>query len=650
VLTGACPASSGSLLSVVYLQDTATPLPSSLDDANSTTASNYPYRAGCSTSGTFSLNLANTTEYWDTATQALVSTAIPDGTYIWSLVAFTSSDSGATWIESAGVFYQLIVDTTVPVAPTLTIPAVVAAGQTAAFTAPGPLAFSGACTAGDTVTLHRASGSLTAVCDSTGTYLFTNVDEGANATYSYTFTQTTLTGMSSVNTTLNWTRISGISSPVITSPSVNPYLSNQNTLGLSGTCTAGLTVNLAGAATQSAACSSSGTFLFIVDETTGAQVDRTFNFTITQTTDGTPANTSASVAFSWHQDTTPPDITVSYALPLDPALASSSVSPLTSPAAQSVFEFGTSDATAMIECNLNNLGWAACTSPTVYTSAQIAATPTVNSIAIRARDPAGNVSTTPYQRYWVRQSFATAALYHLDTSPGATVDSSPYNAITDSTLTAVNAPTSVTGQFSQAENFASASSQYMWVGDRPHHATRTNMTVEMFVEFNSAPANGTETILASKWDTASQFAWEFGVAGVNVTKGHTVKLQARAFFRTYTLTSSGMAVVTVQEGSTHTVSTTKFEHYAATWSRGTVSLYYKGTLKAQVTPGVAGVSLIPDGTGNLYLGTTENGSGSLTKFLNGRIDEARVSQAVCYTGSTFTVPTAAFTTADCAAP
>jgi hypothetical protein len=108
--------------------------------------------------------------------------------------------------------------------------------------------------------------------------------------------------------------------------------------------------------------------------------------------------------------------------------------------------------------------------------------------------------------------------------------------------------------------------------------------------------------------------------------------------------------VEVIEGSTHTPSTNSFRHYAATWDRGVISIYRNGRRRAQVTAGIGGSSLMPDGAGNLYLGTTENGAGVLTKFLNGLIDEVRVSQAVCYTTSAYATPTLAFTTADCAAP
>jgi hypothetical protein len=292
---------------------------------------------------------------------------------------------------------------------------------------------------------------------------------------------------------------------------------------------------------------------------------------------------------------------------------------------------------------LNNTAWAACTSPTVYTAAQIAATPAVNSIAIRAKDPAGNTSTTPYQRYWVRQSFGTVALYHFDTAPGPTVDSSSYNAITASSLTNVGTTNGGSVKFGQSRQLASALSQYLWISDRAQHATRTRMTVELFVRFSTVPTSGVEFIFASKWNTASQIAWEFGVRGSGGGRGVT-------FFRTYTLTSTGTKVVEVIEGSTHTPSTNSFRHYAATWDRGVISIYRNGRRRAQVTAGIGGSSLMPDGAGNLYLGTTENGAGVLTKFLNGLIDEVRVSQAVCYTTATYTVPGSAFTTADCAAP
>jgi hypothetical protein len=100
----------------------------------------------------------------------------------------------------------------------------------------------------------------------------------------------------------------------------------------------------------------------------------------------------------------------------------------------------------------------------------------------------------------------------------------------------------------------------------------------------------------------------------------------------------------------HTASTGAFRHYAATWDRGIISIYRNGSRRAQVTAGISGKSLMPDGAGNLYLGATQTGVGTLTKFLNAQIDEVRISQAVCYTTATYTIPAAAFGTADCAAP
>jgi hypothetical protein len=668
VITGACaPAGPGDTVGV-YLTDGGTPLPSQTDDpAASPTPTTYPYRSDCVPDGlgggTFSINLNNSdaggtaAAYWDVAGQTLAPGALPNGTHTWALVEYRSSaidvaTGDMIWEVSAGVFYQVIVNMTTPAAPSMTAPIAIASGATGALTAPGPLTISGGCDADNTVTLARASGNLAATCDAAGSYTFSTVDETTNGvTYPYALTQTSLAGLSSAATTFNWSRVAGFPLPVITTPAVTPYLSNQESLTIAGTCSSGLTVFLdypPGTAAQSTPCAG-GAFSFTFAQATGGSpVDRTFALGIYQALTADPAALEAGL--TWHQDTTPPPVTVSYALPLDPALASSAVAPLVSPAAQSVFEFSTADAAATLQCNLDNAGWAGCTSPLVYTSAQITATPAVHSISIRAVDPAGNLTPTPYTRYWQRQSFGTAALYHLN-SAAPTADSSSYNAIADSALTNNGTANRASGKFGQARTFASASSNHMLVGDRAHHATRTRMTVEMFLFLTADPPVGTEQIFASKWDAANnRTAWEFGIRGENNGTG---ALRARLFFRTYTTTAASPVTPVAVEAINTTVfniTNNAFQHFAVMWDRGTVAFYRNGTRRGVVTVGVAGTSLLPDGTGDLTLGATENGAGAKTKFFNGPMDEVRISQALCWTTATFTVPSAAFGTADCAVP
>ena len=82
---------------------------------------------------------------------------------------------------------------------------------------------------------------------------------------------------------------------------------------------------------------------------------------------------------------------------------------------------------------------------------------------------------------------------------------------------------------------------------------------------------------------------------------------------------------------------TDFVHVAATWNRGTVTFYFEGLRKNSRTIGTAGLSLIVDNDGTLFLGSAD-GSGNL---LDGVIDEVRISQDVIYT-SDYTVPTVPF--------
>lgn len=124
-------------------------------------------------------------------------------------------------------------------------------------------------------------------------------------------------------------------------------------------------------------------------------------------------------------DSTPPETTITSG----PASSTTSTS--------ASFSFTSSEANSTFECRLDAGTWAACTSPKAYSGLA----PGAHTFEVRAKDPAGNVDSTPASYTWTITSSCTPAFgsFGVDSWPPACwrpyADTSPFNRQIPATLT-----------------------------------------------------------------------------------------------------------------------------------------------------------------------------------------------------------------------
>jgi hypothetical protein len=166
-----------------------------------------------------------------------------------TLTSLASSETSLTWVRDA------------------TAPALVAITQPATnpYTSGDTLfALNGTCELNATVTLSGAQAS-SQVCNS-GTFTF-NLSKSTDGTYNYTLVQTDRANNSSGSRSFQWVRNTAIPpTPVLSSPSPNPLVSNGNSITVAGSCAGTNTVNISGSHAASTTCSG-GAFSFLVTKT-----------------------------------------------------------------------------------------------------------------------------------------------------------------------------------------------------------------------------------------------------------------------------------------------------------------------------------------------------------------------------------------------
>ena len=214
-----------------------------------------------------------------------------------SLSGIDSSQVSLTWIR----------DTLAPTTPTLTTPSTnpYTSGDTT-------FALQGTCEVGATVTLAGAqSGSLT--CTS-GTFRF-DLTSAIDGTFDYTVLQRDRTLNTSGTLSFRWVRNATIpSTPVLSSPSPNPYTSNGSSITVAGSCTGSNTVHLTGSHTAQTTCAG-GAFSFTVNKSS----DATYTFQVHQVS-ALNGFSSSSVTATWTRDTVAPAApTLSALSPLSPS-------------------------------------------------------------------------------------------------------------------------------------------------------------------------------------------------------------------------------------------------------------------------------------------------------------------------------------------
>lgn len=526
-----------------------------------------------------------------------------DGTFNFSVyqtnIAGTDSPSAAaTWTR----------DTVAPLAPTITTP------PTNPYTAGGNLTLSGACESLATVNL--SGDSVQSLTCASGSYTFTVV-KSVDATYNFSVSQTDRASNVSAATTRQWIRNSSVlPTPVITDPTPSPITTNDTALQVLGTCVSGYTVSIASGAiaseivdpanTLTQVCAG-GTFAFTINKAT----DATYNFTFTQT-DG--FSTSPTTSLQWTRDTTAPVTTI----------ATRPTNPNYKLAAN--FTFTANQVGSIFECNLDSAGWTSCVSP--FNNATIANGN--HTLEVRAIDPVGNIEAVPASYSWTQQAYNTLALYQFN-SATPLVDSGLYTSTQNNPLTNTGTTNFATGKFAQAQAFASASSQFVTASDNAVlRLPNETMTLDMWVKLDSLlTTNNTYIMLASKMGASPQMGWEFGFKRVS-----------NAYRLVFRGSLNGTSVTEKTSTSTCTVGTTNWIHVAVTWNKGSLRFFCDGVSKGTGTIGTAGTSVLFNSNASLRLGRTQTVS-TTYQYLNGKIDEFRLSQMLRWTGA-FTPATSAY--------
>ena len=274
-----------------------------------------------------------------------------------SLAGVNSATATRSWIR----------DTVAPSAPTITAPA------SSPYTSGGNLTISGACETNATVNL-TGSDTQSVTCAASA-YSFTVV-KASDATYNFSLTQTDLASNTSSARAQQWIRSSAqTAAPVITVPASSPYLSNGNSVTISGTCIAGATVNLGGASSSSMTCTVGNTFSFSPSQAT----DGGYTYSVTQTVS---SNTSTAVFTTWNRDTS---------APLTPTITSPAQNPFTSGDSSFIIS-GNCEASATVNMSGSASGSTVCSALGTFTQSVSASSDATYTYNFSQTDLALNTS------------------------------------------------------------------------------------------------------------------------------------------------------------------------------------------------------------------------------------------------------------------
>ncbi|OFZ00504.1 MAG: hypothetical protein A2Z97_12940 [Bdellovibrionales bacterium GWB1_52_6] len=485
----------------------------------------------------------------------------------------------AAGTASSGVIQTIIRDTIAPAAPIVLSPPSnkFTSGDTV-------LNISGTCEHGATVAI--TAGLSEAVLCSDGKFAF-NSSQSLDGSYLFTITQTDSVGNVSLPTTIEWTRNTVLpTTPTITSPLVNPYVSSSSLLLISGACTDDHTVSLRGSGSGAQPCVGMQ-YSFAVE----IAVDGIYSFEILQTS-ATNVE-SGSAVLQWTRDTTLPEVI----LERTPAV----VSLLN----EATFSFSANKAESIFQCRLDSAQFANCVSPIVYSGIENG----THRFEILATDSLGNSSATLAYN-WQQEAYSTLALYHFDSTPGANVDSSLLSQGLHNDLEDFGTSPASLSKFGQARAFDGTEASYLSAGNNESfRSADLVMTVESFVKLNSNSAIST---IASKSGGPGQVGWTFYLKKISKTN-YSVNFAASL---------DGITTSIVKTGNV-SWSNTAFAHLAVTWNRGSVKIFVNGVEKASGTIGSAGVATLFPSTAPLMIGRDINGNP-----LDGVLDELRISRVL----------------------
>ena len=452
----------------------------------------------------------------------------------------------------------------------------------------------GNCNTGSVITLSGDDSQFTICGESQYAFI---VNKTVDGNYSFTITQSGSAKLPAQTLTHTWVRSDPPDAVTITSPTADPSYSSAS-LNLSGGCTTGNTVYISGDNTESALCIAS-TYSLVANQS----VDGSYSYSLLQRKpNGTP---SASISHQWIRDSQSPSVNIT-ATPPSINIVSSAVLAFTS--AES---FG-------FLCKLDGASYSSCTSAITYAGLSNGA----HTFNVKSgNDLAGNPDLNPQTYTWSQQNFNTVALYHFNNAPGATIDSSSYTGSANNLLI-TDSNTSVGGsaKFGQSRSFTAISLSHM---DAPDNITQPllaqTMSVEGWVRFNTLPSNSAPMIIASKMGTSGQYSWAVGVIRIGGGGSSDYRI-------TFDASLDGFTLQTRQLSTTFTPGTGSFRHIAVTWNKGVLKFFYNGTYLNTTSLG-SGLALF-DSSAPLSLGAGSSGA-----YLNGMLDEVRLSKVLRWTGA-----------------
>jgi uncharacterized protein YegP (UPF0339 family) len=182
-------------------------------------------------------------------------------------------------------------DTVAPSTPSITTPA-----SNPYSSNTSNLSIIGTCETGATVSLTGDASNNMLCSQSQFSFL---VNKSADGSFNFQISQTDLAGNTSGSVALTWNRNTASPPALVITNHVSPYISNESTLSLIGTCESNNSISVSGDATTNGVCSS-GTFTINIPKSS----DGNYSFQLKQTNSGN--NSSPSISFNWKRDTIAP--------------------------------------------------------------------------------------------------------------------------------------------------------------------------------------------------------------------------------------------------------------------------------------------------------------------------------------------------------
>lgn len=188
-------------------------------------------------------------------------------------------------------------------------------------------------------------------------------------------------------------------------------------------------------------------------------------------------------------------------------------------------------------------------------------------------------------------------------------------------------------KFGTAALLLDGAGDYMEYADDPAFALGSaDFTIEGWVRFTSLPAVGDEMTMVSQWSIGTGSDQAFAISLIQDGGDYRIRFEAE-----------DTVGVFEQGGLGGAPALDTYFHFAAQRSGDTLSIWFDGTLEFEAGSIFSGA--IQDSTETVKLGVYDPAGGGNAAFLDGHLDDVRISTIAQYaTGGDITVPAAAFPT------